>query len=513
MIRILPFVILTCSLCPDASAQCDVGPFYPEGAVALLGDFSDGRLSLMTYNTEVVLLEGSSGEWTTADMFEPTVAGLGFFFTSPVGLYRDSTFVAGLGESGAGFEGRVDVRDPFGSITTLTPSDAEWNDVFGAGLALHDDMIVVGASMAVYDIGACGPGKGYVFERSSGGWTEVAQFAPHGFNNVVTFYGYKIDTDGETIVFGAPTDDEAASQSGSYGAGAAYVYEKGPSGWQESAKLVASDPAVATGFGTDIAVIGDQVLVGSNGRGPGAVYVFERGPAGWVETQIITASNGQAGDRFGESLDVDGDLAVVGAPGVDAALGEAGAIYVLARDASGFWTESAEIVSQPTYAGERCGAGVAIEGNQIFWVCNGTGALRFTSLGIADASNYCISSPNSTGVAATISAEGCDSVIANGFELQAVDVPPGNAGLFLFGPNRAQYPLGNGTMCIGAGRRRLGVTSADSAGVMRDALDFGSPRLQQIQAGTTWNFQAYFRDPSIGAGFDLSDGLTVRIQL
>ncbi|MFT5052104.1 MAG: hypothetical protein ACI8QZ_003536 [Chlamydiales bacterium] len=513
MIKFFPAVALICGLTPSVLAQCETAPFYPGALVASLGELSDGQLSLMTYENDVLLLGADSGSWTTVDSFVLSAGGLGFGFeVAPLGLYRNSTFVAGIGAAGAGFEGRVDVLDPSGMVTTLVPTDLAVNDGFGSGLAIHDDLIVVGSSMAVYDVGACGPGKSYVYERNAGGWGLVAQFAPHGFSSIVTFYGYHVDTDGATIVFGAPADDEADSQVGANGAGAVYVYEKDLAGWHETAKLVASDAAAGSAFGSDIAVLGDQLLVGSPDRGAGAVYVFERGAAGWVETQIVTPSMGQPGDKFGLALDIDGDRAVVGAPGVDSALADSGAFYVLERDTTGAWSETVRDVAMATNPGEAWGADVALDGNQVFWSSWYAGSLRFTSLGIDNAQNYCVSTPNSSGSAASISALGCDSVVANGFELQAVDLPPNRTGLFFHGPNSAQYPFGNGTMCIGAGRQRLRVLRSDTAGVMSAAVDFTSPRTQQIQAGSTWHFQTYFRDAGVGAGFDLSDAVAVRIQ-
>jgi hypothetical protein len=51
--------------------------------------------------------------------------------------------------------------------------------------------------------------------------------------------------------------------------------------------------------------------------------------------------------------------------------------------------------------------------------------------------------------------------------------------------------------------------------VLSHALDFGNPPALsgQITAGSTWHFQAWFRDPGAGgAFFDLSNGLTITFQ-
>ena len=68
-----------------------------------------------------------------------------------------------------------------------------------------------------------------------------------------------------------------------------------------------------------------------------------------------------------------------------------------------------------------------------------------------------------------------------------------------------------GFRCIGGTVYRLDVTVA-VAGVLSHALDVTDPPSPggQITAGSTWNFQAWFRDPAGGgAAFNLSDGLNV----
>ncbi len=116
----------------------------------------------------------------------------------------------------------------------------------------------------------------------------------HG-TSVVTRYGYKLDTDGDTIVIGSPSEgSDPWVTPPVVGAGAVYVYEQGPAGWQETAKLSASDATPGAFFGADVVVRGDQILVGA--AQAGAVYVYERGPAGWSEVQIITPSVAQPGD-------------------------------------------------------------------------------------------------------------------------------------------------------------------------------------------------------------------------
>lgn len=124
---------------------------------------------------------------------------------------------------------------------------------------------------------------------------------------------------------------------------------------------------------------------------------------------------------------------------------------------------------------------------------------------------YCVSSPNSTGSAATMSASGTTSVAANGLELAAGPVPNGETGIFYYGPNQLQIPFGNGTRCVGGFIGRLPVTTT-AGGQLTSTLDVTSPPnlAVQVTPGSTWFFQAWFRDMAAGgSNFDLSDGLEV----
>ncbi len=128
--------------------------------------------------------------------------------------------------------------------------------------------------------------------------------------------------------------------------------------------------------------------------------------------------------------------------------------------------------------------------------------------------NYCASTPNSSGFAAEMATVGWESIEAGFLTVVAEPVPANQFGLFFFGPNQTQVPFGNGLRCVAAGGQglfRLPVVKSDSSGRLSHDVDFQSPPVAStLLPGTTWNFQAWFRDPAGGgAGFDSSDGLTI----
>jgi hypothetical protein len=125
---------------------------------------------------------------------------------------------------------------------------------------------------------------------------------------------------------------------------------------------------------------------------------------------------------------------------------------------------------------------------------------------------FCSTSPNSAGGGALIGSNGHVSLAANNFELSISGLPPETLGSIHYGPQRLQVPFGNGTLCVGAGATglfRLPVFRADTSGNATTLLDFTNlPLAGQIVPGSTWYFQAWYRDPDAGgANFNLSDGL------
>jgi len=129
--------------------------------------------------------------------------------------------------------------------------------------------------------------------------------------------------------------------------------------------------------------------------------------------------------------------------------------------------------------------------------------------------NFCASAVNSSGAEARIRGGGTRSVAANNLTLFSGPMAPGEPGIFYYGPNEIQVAFGNGFRCVGgsAGQifRLFPFAVADGGGELAHTLDFSAPPPGgQVVAGSTWKFQAWFRDPAGGgAGFNLSDGLSL----
>ena len=130
--------------------------------------------------------------------------------------------------------------------------------------------------------------------------------------------------------------------------GAVYVFHRRSGGWEEVARLRASDGVAGDGFGTAIAVDGATLLVSAAARDDGgAVYVFERSMSGdWMEVDRLSALEVDARGGYGATLALVDDIAMVGAPAMattGAGRAEspvAGAVYVFERS-GGSWSARA----------------------------------------------------------------------------------------------------------------------------------------------------------------------------
>ena len=132
------------------------------------------------------------------------------------------------------------------------------------------------------------------------------------------------------------------------------------------------------------------------------------------------------------------------------------------------------------------------------------------------AETYCIAADNSTGSPALIGYSGSLGVEANDLVLEVSGCPTKQFGLFYYGPGAVELPLGDGYRCVGAdgvGLFRLSPVAIDGSGFASYALDIANPpdAKGQIEAGSTWNFQFWYRDPGGpgGSGFNFSDALSV----
>jgi hypothetical protein len=355
------------------------------------------------------------------------------------------------------------------------------NDNFGLAVAGAGDVnadgrddLIVGA----WELTAFGQQRGYARVLSGMDGTVLYEF--HGVGHLDRF-GVSVAGVGDVnhdgipdLLVGAPENDQLASNggmarvfSGRSGAVLRTIYGATPNGY----------------LGLSVAGVGDvdgdgraEFLVGAPGESPttgtqaGTVGLY-RGSDG-VVLEVFRGDS--AYDSFGVSVAAAGDIDADGKP--DFIVGAPG------DDPSGAESGSARVLS-----GRLC-----------------------------DASNYCISTPNSVGPGATIGYSGSLGITAGSFTLQATGTPLHSYGFFFYGHTQDLTPLGNGYRCVAGQLFRLPIGQAVN-GVLSRTVDFANPpNGGLITPGSTWNFQCLYRDPAPSSApyySNWSDGLCVSFCL
>ena len=275
-------------------------------------------------------------------------------------------------------------RSPLYETAKLTASDGTASASFGYSVGISAD----GSTIVATAVGAA-----YVFQKPAGGWASSNETAKLTSSDAGPYMGSSvaIDTAGDTIAVGA------AQSAGTVGA--AYVFAQTAGAWvsnTENAKLTASDGQNNDRLGIAVALSGDgstvvagaDATVGFNSE-QGAAYVFERQPSGWsseTEAAKFTASDGQLQDGLGWSLGLSSDCATLAASAPYANIGAnvaQGAVYVYAKPAGG-WSTSTETLKFTIANGEGAGwfaysvavdnTGVNIVAGEPFPTVNANGA-------------------------------------------------------------------------------------------------------------------------------------------
>jgi len=131
---------------------------------------------------------------------------------------------------------------------------------------------------------------------------------------------------------------------------------------------------------------------------------------------------------------------------------------------------------------------------------------------------------NSTGLGARLEAEGSSSVTSDDLTLVMTQLPPNTTALMLMAQQTSRLPWGDGLLCIGGLSKIFRLPPALNSGLNGTvSTGPGLVALSQtqlvpvpggIQAGDTWNFQAYYRDTlGCGSGFNSSNGVAVTFSL
>jgi hypothetical protein len=171
----------------------------------------------------------------------------------------------------------------------LLADDGAPNDSFGFNVALSGNTAIIGAPEVDDDIRGVDVGAAYVFTRSGHIWHQQAKLTADD-GAAKDGFGGNVALSGDTAVIGAMFQDSRGDNSGS-----AYVFTRSGTTWNQQVKLTAADGAKGDAFGQSIALSGDTVVIGAphdddKGNDAGSVYVFTRSGTTWSQQAKLTAS-------------------------------------------------------------------------------------------------------------------------------------------------------------------------------------------------------------------------------
>ncbi len=209
---------------------------------------------------------------------------------------------------------------PWEQVKKITPvqigDDDLEQDRFGVSVAISGDTIAVGSLLD--DVNAISSGSVYVFDRNQDGpdeWGLVKKIAvaDGAFDDR---FGATLAIHGDILTVGAPGRDV-----NDVSAGAAYVYHRnlgGADNWGPASQLLPEEPVAMREFGHDIQVSGDTIVIGTDVIEPtsrsGVRVVFERDPAApttWREIGQLNGGDGHLVNDAAVSAAISGDTAAI----------------------------------------------------------------------------------------------------------------------------------------------------------------------------------------------------------
>ena len=319
----------------------------------------------------------------------------------------DPLFVSGTLAEATGYI-KASNSDAFDRLGTSVSLSAD-----GSTLAIgaaNEDSSATGINGDQADNSARAAGAVYVFTRNGSLWEQQAYIKASNSDADDRFgFNLSLSADGNTLAVGADSEESSATgingdqtDNSSFQAGAAYVFIRTGSLWEQQAYVKASNTDNDRGndsFGGSISLSADgkTLAIGAFGEGSsatgingdqadnsadaaGAVYVFTSSGSEWVQQAYIKASNTDANDGFGVrlSLSADGNTLAVGAfleasgaTGIngdpaDNSADAAGAVYIFTRSEF-MWEQQAYVKASNADSGDNFGSSLSLsaDGNTL----------------------------------------------------------------------------------------------------------------------------------------------------
>ncbi len=214
---------------------------------------------------------------------------------------------------------------PFAELSNPTPAQ---DDDFGRAVAVAGDHVFVGAPGD--DTGATDAGAAYVFDVTAAAPNATVVALNYPTSGRFGQFGRGIAVHGDRVYVGAPGDSTAAAK-----AGLVYTYDlDAPTPTLPTGTFSHPTPESGDGFGTDIAVSEDYLVVGAwqddaGAPDSGSAFVFDLDSATPnTPIAVLTDPAPEQNDFFGTSVAISGNYIVVGAPDDNTVGASAGSAFV-----------------------------------------------------------------------------------------------------------------------------------------------------------------------------------------
>ena len=326
------------------------------GSTALIG--ANGKdTGTIDEGCAYILEQGPTG-WSEQARIVPTALTPRSDFGHSASLDGDTALIGATGHFATGMiQGAAFVHVRSSTSWTqeamLYPVDGYLDELFGFSVSLSKDTALVGAPFKS-DL-AHHAGAAYVFVRTGTAWTQQAKLVPAD-STIFDYCGWSVALDGGTALIGAKGRND--------GAGAAFVFTRTGTLWQEVAKL---EPTVSSGlgnFGWNVSLSGDTALVGQWNYHQGEVHVFVGNSGSWARQAVLAPEDPSSTADFGCGIDVSGEVAVVGARYFQGIGINSGAAYEFVRSGTN-WTRMTRLLASDASAGDVFGTSVSLSGRQM----------------------------------------------------------------------------------------------------------------------------------------------------
>jgi hypothetical protein len=258
-------------------------------------------------------------------------------------------------------------------------SDRENREHFGYDVQIFEDYAFISAKTEGTRIGHGGSEEGavYVFKKNiEGTWIEHQKLVGSNRSGDDHF-GSALKRSDSLLVIGA-------AKFGDNDNGAVYIFQLKNDLWIEQVRLEPLEKEENGGFGDDLAIAGEYIVVGAFAYGKniignsslkeaGVAFIYKQDSKGnWNIHQRLVSPHPQLEGRFGLNVYITEEFLAIGAQNESTneenkdTLDKAGVVYIYEKDTFGYWEFKEKVVPSDRAKYDSFSGQVVISGNEIF---------------------------------------------------------------------------------------------------------------------------------------------------